>query len=230
MLFGGVIGVVHLVMHTGISFAQDPAPTTEATAPATPADPATEPAAPATADPSAAADEQKAPPKAPPKRDEYTNRPGAPRKQIENYRATKQMSAQPPQGVRLDDLLRGNNPKDPNLDAIAKANVFGITKPGNEADRSIINELSRLADGRGNANSDVVKAYKAALMKYLGQVLDNSVLVQINALNIATEIQNGSNDVSDSVELFLKVLGDEKAQDPVLFMAMRDWRKRRIGA
>jgi hypothetical protein len=66
-----------------------------------------------------------------------------------------------------------------------------------------------------------VKAYKSAIIKYVGQVLDNSVLVQINAMNIASELQNGSNDVSDSVALFLKVLDDDKKQDPVLFMALR---------
>ena len=245
--FGGVIGIASLVMCSEIAVAQEPAApaaTTEA-APATEtpdATPATPPAAapgtpapaatpekpapasnptPTDAAPPSTADEPKTPPKAPPKRDEYTKRPGAARKPLENYRSTKQMAAQPPQGVRLDDLLKGNNPKDQNVDLIAKANAFGITKPGNEADRTIINELNRLADGRGNANAEVVKAYKSALVKYLGQVLDNSVLVQLNALNIASEIQNGSNDVSDAVALFLKVLDDDKRQDPVLFMALK---------
>lgn len=166
-------------------------------------------------------EEAKAPPKEPPKRDDFLKQPGAPRKQLENYRSTKQQPAQPPTGVRLEDLLRGNNPKDANIDAMAKANVFGITKPGNEADRTILNELNRIADGRGGANPDSVKAYKSAIVKYLGQVLDNSILVQINAMNIASEIQNGSNDVSDSVALFLKVLEDDKKQDPVLFMSLR---------
>lgn len=166
-------------------------------------------------------EEATAPPKEPPKRDDFLKQPGAPRKQIENYRSTKQQTAQPPAGVRLEDLLRGDNPKDANIDAMAKANVFGITKPGNEADRTILNELNRIADGRGGANPESVKAYKSAIVKYLGQVLDNSVLVQINAMNIASEIQNGSNDVSDSVALFLKVLDDNKKQDPVLFMSLR---------
>ena len=85
-----------------------------------------------------------------------------------------------------------------------------MTKPGNESDRSIINEVARLIEGRGGVNSEVVKAYKSSLIKYLGQVLDNSVLVQINALYVASEIQSGSNDISDAVAMFLKVLEDPK--------------------
>jgi len=192
-----------------------------AAAPAEPAKPAETPAKDSVPKSTAATEEAPSTPKAPPKRDDFLKQPGAPRKPLENYRTTKQQPAQPPAGVKLEDLLRGNNPKDVNIDVMAKANVFGITKPGNEADRTILNELNRIADGRGNANPESVKAYKSALVKYLGQVLDNSILVQVNALNLAAEIQNGSNDVSDSVALFLKVLEDDKKQDPVLFMALR---------
>lgn len=160
-----------------------------------------------------------------PKRDEYIQKPGASRKPLADVFTTKQMSSPEPrdQVVDFNNQARGKAPVDPALvDKFAKHHAYKLTTPGaeNEATREIFNQVQNANDGKGNQTVDFQRIYKSAVVKHLAEILDNSALVQINALFVMTELQDNGVNVPDAVPIFLKVLGDDKKIDGVVLMAL----------
>jgi hypothetical protein len=188
--------------------------------------------APSPSPPTPVADEQPKPPttaaepppaKPAPTRDALIKRPGAPRKPLESLRATQRVNANQPQGAKIDDVLRGEKQDDDFLDAYAAWQVAEITKPGNEADRTILNTLARFTEQRGSADSAAVSKYKKALVKHLAQsnvFKNNSILMQVNALHNASEIQNGFADVNDAIPIFISVLKDPDREQGIHYVAL----------
>lgn len=187
--------------------------------PAPPAETKDTPAAEAKDSPAAEGEAPSEAPPEPPRRNEFIQRPGAPREKLADLMSTKSAVVAEPQGVRIDELLRGQKSDDAALDGFAKAHASRLTKPGDESNREILNIIDRYS-GRNGADRDALQKYKAAVIKHLGGVMDNSVLVQVNAMNVATEMQTGDADTTDGVELFLSTLRDDKKHDSVHFMAL----------
>ncbi|MBY0587303.1 hypothetical protein K2X85_09020 [bacterium] len=156
----------------------------------------------------------------PAKRNDFIMAPGAPRPPIKGFRETQTQSVPEPTGKKLDDLLRGDSKDDAAIDAFAKAQVSRLTLKGNEADRQILVMINRTSDSRARYDEESVRKYKTAVEKYLNDLLGNSVVVQVNALHVASSIQNGFGDVPDGVPMFLKVLKDPAREDAVKLMAL----------
>jgi hypothetical protein len=177
--------------------------------------------APSTAEP---ADEA---PKPPPKRDDYIAKPGAPRKPLPDVFMTKPRTATEPRDKisTFNNIRTGQAAVDEAVvDAFAKYHVYRMTAQGmeNDAVREILNIVLTAKDGRGNPSVDFLRSYKKALVKYVGEILDeNGALLQINALFLLTELQDGGVNVPDATPIFLKVVGDPERLDGVVLMALK---------
>jgi hypothetical protein len=80
--------------------------------------------------------------------------------------------------------------------------------------------MNRTSESRSRYDEQAVRKYKQAVYKYLNDLLDNSLVVQVNALHVASAIQNGFGDVPDGVAFFLKVLKDPAREDGAKLMAL----------
>ncbi len=141
---------------------------------------------------------------------------------MKGYRENKTFSFPAPTGKKLDDLLKGDPKDDAALDAFAKSQTASITSKGNEAtaSRDIVLLMNRTSESRARYDEQAVRKYKQAVYKYLGDLLDNSLIVQVNALHVASAIQNGFGDAAEGVPFFLKVLKDPAREDAVKLMAL----------
>lgn len=184
--------------------------------------------------PPSTAETPKDEPKPPPKRDEYIAKPGAPRKPLPDVFMTKPRTATEPRDKisQFNNIRTGQAAVDEAVvDAFAKYHVYRMTAQGmeNDAVREILNVVLTAKDGRGNPSVDFLRAYKKALVKYVGEILDeNGALLQVNALFLLTELQDGGTNVPDATPVFLKVVGDSDRLDGVVLMALKGLSRSKI--
>lgn len=165
---------------------------------------------------------------------EAIRRPGAPRPGLPNFRDPNPLPFKEPSKdilQQFDDLKGGKvkpSPNDTVIDAVAKYYVFRLTDPKNEPSK-LVDEAVRAVAGDRNVRAktaDFIQQYRRAIAKYAAQVLDNSVLVKVNALNLLQRLldldEGGSGgDAADPVDVFLKTLEDPKQEDAVFYVALR---------
>lgn len=165
---------------------------------------------------------------------EAIRRPGAPRPGLPNFRDPNPLPFKEPSKEtqqQFDDLKGGKvkpSPNDTVIDTVAKYYVFRLTDPKNEPSK-LVDEAVRAVAGDRNVRAktaDFIEQYRRAIAKYVAQVLDNSVLVKVNALNLLQRLldldEGGSvGDAADPVDVFLKVLEDPRQEDAVFYVALR---------
>lgn len=160
----------------------------------------------------------------------HIKRPGAPRPRLENYLQAEWLRADnlsPTEEDQFHDMRRGQTPpREPLIDKAAKAHVYSMTKPGDEDEisRKKADILKIIVDAKsgGNVpNEEFRRIYKRSLIKYAKDLLNNSLIVRINALILMGELYDGTADVPDAVPILMGVLKDSGQEDAVYYRTLR---------
>lgn len=162
-------------------------------------------------------------------RQQFIAKPLAPRRPSPTFAITKVLPYDEPGNEdrsRFDRMRRGDDPPDPRLiERVAKARVYRMTRPelASSLARERENIVKELASGRSINKGQVdpfIKNYKAALLKFVPDLLDNNMVVRVNALLLANALYDGTADVN-RVDICLKVLKDDKQEDAVILLALQ---------
>ena len=153
-------------------------------------------------------------------------KPGAPRRPIRAFLSTKPLpyqKASPQDRKGLEDMRRGKTSIDRAIvDRCAKEDVYRTTKRGNESDIPKLNDeiLKRVATARAGNDAFVI-VYKQALCKYLKDLLDNTPVVQINALLLIGYLYDEKINVEDGVKILVDALRDENLVEGAHYVACK---------
>lgn len=164
-------------------------------------------------------------------REEYIEKPGALRKEIENFRESKRLPAEEPGRAvkdRFDDMRKGRGGASVDrsiIDQMAKWHVYSMTGKSESANitryTTDITTLIRQTKGTSrDVNTEFLRLYKQAIIKYAKDLLNNSYVVRINAILLINDLFDGTADVNDGVPVYLSVLKDPKQEDPVKYVAL----------
>lgn len=163
-------------------------------------------------------------------RSEYIAKPGAPRERMPNYIRSELLKAEkpsPPEEELFNQMRRGQKDPTPALiDKIAKWHVYNLTQPGDEARISWkANEILKIVfdakTGRSEPNERFRSMFKRSLVKYSKDLLQNSLVVKVNAVILMGDLFDGIADVPDAVPVLMEVLGSDSHEEAVYYTALR---------
>lgn len=160
---------------------------------------------------------------------EYIKRPGAPRERLPNYIRSEPLRAEPPSPVEeqsFAEMRRGQQAPNPQLiDKLAKWYVYRLTAPGDEANISrkveeIFKEIRDAKTGQNEPNTRFRTLFKKSVIKYSKDLLNNSLVVRLNALILLAGLFDGESDVTDAIPIFMDILKNPELEDAMHFRAL----------
>lgn len=162
-------------------------------------------------------------------RQELIDKPGAPRLQIEKSFAHKPLnfvSPSPQDQEAFEGMRRGEQVNRSVVDRVAKSLVYRMTEANREARlRSDADEILKIIQqtkqGSGSATPDFIRIFKQSIVRYLKDLLSNSMAVRVNALVLLRRLFDGNNDPHDGVVLAISVLNDAAQPEFCYFLALK---------
>jgi hypothetical protein len=217
----------------GVAIGQPVPPAAPAPADAAPATPAEKSAEEKPADDKRKpADKKDEAPKRPVSRRDHILRPGAPREALPSFRDPNPLEFKQPSDATMAKFGDYQSARaqpaanDPVIDEVAKFYVYRLTdanprfepaKGVDEAVRALPQEASKRAKA-----TEFINQYVRALSKYARDVLDNSMLVRVNALVMLNRLNEGSaNRFVEPVDVYIAAMEMPEQEDAVFFVALR---------
>lgn len=173
--------------------------------------------------------EGEAKPKRPIHPDEWIERPGAPRPAIPAFRQPTPLAAKAPTAAEMEQFDQMKTGKieaaEPVIDVVAKYFVHGLADavPKKELSSQVDDIIRNIPTERNTRakSANFVRIYRKKISRYAKDLLDNSVEVKANALTLLQRLSDGTEDVSDPVDVYLAILEDPNQDDASRYMALR---------
>lgn len=177
-------------------------------------------------------EKEEAKPKRKVTRNEHIQRPGAPREALPSFRDPTPLDFKlPPANVmsqfeEYQSARAQPGENDAAIDEVAKFYVYRLTDQNQRVDPAkLVDEAIRAipqeANKRAKANA-FVGQYVKAISKYARDLLDNSILVRVNALVLLNRLNESSaNRFVEPVDVYIAAMEMPEQEDAVFFLALR---------